>query len=237
MTIPNESLTAFEIARMMDISAVRANSSDQKIIDLVEFAKLHHGYLVSALPSQTAFARSLIGDCPAPRLGGNVGFPSGGQTTSIKVKETQELVEMGADEIDMVINIGAHLSGHSDRVYQDIRAIVDASEGKTVKVILECYYLNDDLIRAGCDLAIKAGAAFVKTGTGWAPTGATLENVALIKDHVGDAIQIKASGGIREAETLMEMYRRGARRFGVSLENASSILESLRCVRQSTRDH
>jgi deoxyribose-phosphate aldolase len=232
MIIPSKSLTALKIAQMIDISAVRANSIDQNIKDVVGFAKQNHCYLVTILPSQTAFTKSLIGNSPSPKLGGNVGFPSGGQTTSIKVQETRELVELGVDEIDMVINISAHLSGRYDQVYRDITAVVEVSDDKPVKVILECYYLNDDQIRRGCDLAIKAGAAFVKTGTGWTPTGATLENVTLIKNHVGDAIQIKASGGIREVDTLLEMYRRGACRFGISLEYASSILASLNRLRQ-----
>jgi deoxyribose-phosphate aldolase len=94
-----------------------------------------------------------------------------------------------------------------------------------VKVILECYYLDDDQIRRGCDLAIAAGARYVKTGTGWAPGGATLENIALIKAHVGDAIGIKAAGGIRSLATLLEMYRLGARRFGIGLSAIGKVLE------------
>jgi deoxyribose-phosphate aldolase len=92
-------------------------------------------------------------------------------------------------------------------------------------VILECHYLSDDEIRRGCELCVEAGAAFVKTSTGWAPTGATPENVALIKSCVGDAIGVKAAGGIRELDTLMEMYRLGARRFGLGLRSAVQILE------------
>ena len=98
-----------------------------------------------------------------------------------------------------------------------------------VKVILECHYLSDDEIRRACELCIEAGAAFVKTSTGWAPTGATLENIALIKSCVGDAIVIKASGGIRGFETLKGMYRRGARRFGIGLRTAAPIFEQ--CIK------
>jgi deoxyribose-phosphate aldolase len=87
--------------------------------------------------------------------------------------------------------------------------------------------LNEAQIRTGCDLAIKAGAAYIKTGTGWTPTGATVENVALIKSHVGDAIHIKASGGIRGLESLLALYRLGARRFGISSTSAAKILQSL----------
>lgn len=212
------------IAQMIDISAVRADSSDEKIKEVVQRAKKYNCYLVTILPSQTLLAKEYLKNCTSPKLGGNVGFPSGGQTTMIKVKETRELVEFGVDEIDMVIDIAAHLSGRYEHVYDDIFAVVEAAEERPVKVILECNYLNDKQIRIGCDLIIKAGAAFVKTGTGWTPTGATLENIELIKNHVGDRIKIKASGGIRSIEMLLELYKRGATRFGISLTSASRIL-------------
>lgn len=226
MEHPNASLTYEGIAQMIDISAVRADSSDNRIEELVKTARDRRCYLVTVLPSQTLRTKSLLKDSPV-KLGGNVGFPSGGQTTAIKVKETGELVRMGVDEVDMVIDVAALLSGRSNDVCDQISAVVAASEGRPVKVILECFYLNDDQIRLGCDLAIKAGAAYVKTGTGWTPTGATLENIALIKHHVGNTIKIKASGGIRDVETLLEMYRRGASRFGISVASAARILSTL----------
>ncbi len=219
-------LTVRDIAQMIDISAVRADSIDDKIADVVQRARKYNCYLVTILPSQTSRAKSLLKGSDTPKLGGNVGFPSGGQTTHIKVEEARELIGMGVDEIDMVINIAAHLSGRYDDVYNDIKSVVDASGNKPVKVILECSYLNNTQILKACDLVMKAGAAFVKTGTGWTPSGATLENVKLMKDHVGDRVKIKASGGIRSIDTLVEMYRRGASRFGISLNSATRILES-----------
>ena len=217
-------LSRADLCRMLDISAVKTDSKDQDIEDVIRYAMELDCYLVTILPAQTQLAKMLLKDKHSPKLGGNVGFPSGGQTTSIKVKETLELLTMGVDEIDMVIDVAALLSGRSDDVYQEIYEIVQAAESKPVKVILECHYLNDKFIRIGCDQAIKAGATFVKTGTGWAPTGATLENVTLIKKHVGDAIKIKASGGIRGFDTMVEMYRRGASRFGISMNSAINIL-------------
>jgi deoxyribose-phosphate aldolase len=219
-------LSPQDIAQMIDISAVRADSVDKKIEEVVRRAKTYGCYLVTILPSQTLRAKALLMDCDFPKIGGNVGFPSGGQTTKVKVVETHELIEMGVDEIDMVIDIAAHLSGRYEDVLNDMRAVVNAAEGRPVKTILECNYLNNDQIRMGCDLAIKAGATFVKTGTGWTPTGATLENIELIKTHVGDEIRIKASGGIRNVDMLVEMYRRGATRFGISLASASKILDA-----------
>ena len=129
-------------------------------------------------------------------LGGCVGFPSGGVTTTVKVFETCEQVQTGNAEIDMMINLGQLLSGRVDVGRGEIRAVVATAAPRPVKVILECHYLNADQIRTACDLCIQAAAHFVKTGTGWAPTGATLDNISLIKAHVGDAIAIKAAGGV-----------------------------------------
>jgi deoxyribose-phosphate aldolase len=219
-------LSVRDIAQMIDISAVRADSTDDKVKEAVQKAKKYQCYLVTILPAQTFRAKTLLAGVTSPKLGGNVGFPSGGQTTAIKVQETRELIGLGVDEIDMVINVAAHLSGRYDDVYNDMKAVVDASEDKPVKMILECNYLNNNQILKACDLAIKAGAAFAKTGTGWTPSGATLENVELIKKHIGDRISIKASGGIRSLETLLAMYKRGASRFGISVSSATRILES-----------
>jgi deoxyribose-phosphate aldolase len=226
------SLSNYEIAQRIDLSAVRANDDEQSIRALVATARKYHCYLVTVLPSQILLVTALLRDAGAEgssiAIGGNVGFPSGGQSTRIKAAETRELIHLGCNEIDMVINIAWLLSGRDDYVLQDILGVVDTAKeivpGTLVKVILECHHLNPDQIRLGCDLCIEAGADFVKTGTGWAPTGATLENIALIKAHVGNAIAIKASGGIRNKEMLLEMYRLGATRFGIGLRWVDKIL-------------
>lgn len=224
---------ADDIAQMIDISAVRINSTDDEILKMVEAAHTYHCYLVTVLPSQTKLIKHILNQISnPPKLGGNVGFPSGGETTPIKVAAAKELLQIGVDEIDMVINVAALLSGRYNDVFNDIAGVVKTAAEIPVKVILECHYLNDDQIRIGCDLAIKAGAGFIKTGTGWAPSGATLENVSLIKDHVGDAIKIKASGGIREVKTLLRMYQSGASRFGISAASAVNILEELNLLTQ-----
>jgi deoxyribose-phosphate aldolase len=226
------SLSNFEIAQRIDLSAVHAEDDEPTIRALVNAACKYQCHLVTILPSQTLLVKALLSDAgqngSSILVGGNVGFPSGGQSTPIKAAETRELVTMGCGEIDMVINIAWLLSGRDDTVLQDIRGVVETAKeivpGTVVKVILECHHLNADQIRRGCDLCVDAGADFVKTGTGWAPTGATLENIALIKAHVGNAIAIKASGGIRNKETLLEMHRLGAIRFGVGLRWIDDIL-------------
>ncbi len=224
-------LTSFDIAQKIDLSAVRAEDGETSIRGLVAAARKYRCHLVTILPSQTILVKTLLqketSDGLHIAIGGNVGFPSGGQSTRIKAAETRELVHLGCDEIDMVINIAWLLSGRDDYVLQDILGVVDTAKeivpGTLVKVILECHYLTPDLIRRGCDLCIEAGADFVKTGTGWTPTGATLDNISLIKAHVGNSIQIKASGGIRDRHTLLEMHRLGATRFGIGLSWVDAI--------------
>lgn len=215
---------------MIDLSAVRPESDDDGVRAVVEAARKYGCGLVSVLPAQTALTRRLLDALDGPpliRLGGNVGFPSGGQTTAMKAAETHELVSLGCEEIDMVVNMAALRSSRDADTLADIRAVVDASAGVPVKVILECHYLTAGQIRTGCDLAIEAGAAFVKTGTGWAPTGATPMRISIIKKHVGDRIQIKAAGGIRSLDAILEMYELGARRFGISVRTGAPILAEL----------
>jgi deoxyribose-phosphate aldolase len=219
------SFTDQEIARMVDLTAVRADTDEAEVRALAVAAKGHRPMCVCTLPSFTPLMRDLLADAPDVRVVGAVGFPSGGNTTTIKIAEARELLGMGCSELDMVINVGLLRSGAYQRVLDDMRAVVDIADGAPVKVILECHYLSDDQIRVGCELCIQAGASFVKTSTGWAPTGATLENVALIKSCVGDAIAIKAAGGIRSLDMVLEMYRLGARRFGIGLGSAIQIFE------------
>ena len=135
------------------------------------------------------------------------------------------MVALGCGEIDMVLNVGLLRSGELAEVAGDIQAVVQAAKPLPVKVIIEVAYLNPDEVKQACELCIAAGAAFVKTGTGWAEKGTTVEDIRLIKSIVGDRIKIKASGGIRDLPTLVEMYRQGARRFGVNLRSGKKILD------------
>ena len=227
---------AAEICRMIDVSAVRPEDSEQEVRSMAATAVEHRCAAVFALPAWTPLVMQLLRGTTAVAVGGAIGFPSGGQTTRTKVLETKELLELGCTEFDMVINIGKLISGRRDEVRQDIRSVVAEAQAFPVKVILECHYLSYDQILSGCDAAIEAGAAWVKTGTGLAPSGATLENIALIKRHVGDTIGVKAAGGVRGLETLMEMYRRGARRFGLSWKGAVKMLEQAQALQPSVME-
>ncbi|NLI90139.1 MAG: deoxyribose-phosphate aldolase [Epulopiscium sp.] len=145
-----------------------------------------------------------------------VGFPLGSMLTKAKAFETEEAVRLGAEEVDMVINISALKDKDYDYVYEDIKAVVDAAGDAVVKVIIEACLLTDDEKVKVCELAVKAGADFVKTSTGFSTGGATLEDVALMKKTVGDKALVKASGGVRTLEDAKAMIEAGADRIGTS---------------------
>ncbi|HVO18669.1 MAG TPA: deoxyribose-phosphate aldolase [Anaeromyxobacter sp.] len=217
-------LTPQKLARMIDISAVRAQHGEREILEMVHRAKEHRFIAVHVLPSWVRFLREQLQGDRDILVGAPVGFPSGGHTTAIKVAEARQLIADGVQELDMVINIGKLRSGRIDEVREDIRAVVEAADPLPVKTILEVHHLSPDEIRRACDQAIAAGAAFIKTSTGWAPSGATLESVRLITAHVGSAIEVKAAGSIRNLDTVVAMLRMGVSRFGVNLDSSVEIL-------------
>ncbi|NCB63930.1 MAG: deoxyribose-phosphate aldolase [Clostridia bacterium] len=145
-----------------------------------------------------------------------VGFPLGAMHTSAKAFETKSAVEAGAAEVDMVLNLGCLKGKDYDAVEEDIRAVVQAAKGAKVKVIIETCLLTEDEKRTACTLAVRAGADFVKTSTGFSTGGATAEDVALMRATVGGHCQVKASGGIRTPEQLRAMLDAGADRIGAS---------------------
>jgi deoxyribose-phosphate aldolase len=145
-----------------------------------------------------------------------VGFPLGAALTSSKVFETQEAVRLGAREIDMVINVGALKDFDDKFVQEDIRAVVEAAKPYPVKVILETSLLNSDEKVRACKLAKAAQAAFVKTSTGFTSSGATVEDIQLMRETVGSEMGVKASGGVRTTEDALKMLQAGANRIGAS---------------------
>ena len=217
-------LTVKQLARMLDLSAVRADVDLAEVRRLAEAARQYRCVAAFVLPCHLPALKTLLADAPDVGVGGVVGFPSGAHTTAIKVAEAREQLTAGAGELDMVLNVGMLRSGRDAYVANDIRAVVEAAGAVPVKVILEAHHLNDSEIVRGSQLAVRSGAAFVKTGTGWAPTGATLHNVRLIKSAVGDAAQVKAAGGVRDLKTVVELMRSGATRFGVGLTSGLQIL-------------
>lgn len=218
-------MTAQELAKLIDISAVRSDSTVEEIRQAAELAKRYGCIGVFVLPAHTP---SLIEQLAGSSVfaGGVVGFPGGGETTAIKAAATGELIRMGCREIDMVNNLAWLKAGKKELYRRDVGAVVEAAAGRPVKVILECHWLTEAEIVRACEWCAESGAAWVKTGTGWAPTGATLENVTLMKSTVGERCQVKAAGGVRDLETLVAMYARGVRRFGIGARTAQTILET-----------
>ena len=146
-----------------------------------------------------------------------IGFPLGANTTESKVFEARQAIENGAQEIDMVMNIGAFKGGQYSIVEEDIANIVKVAKGKAlVKVILECCLLTDQEKIKACEIAVRAGVNFVKTSTGFSSGGATIQDVKLMRRAVGDEIGVKASGGIRDYDTAIAMIEAGANRIGAS---------------------
>jgi deoxyribose-phosphate aldolase len=219
-------LTATDIAKMIDLSCVRTTSNKTDIAEMVTAARRYGFGQVSVLQCFIPYTKQLLADAPQIRVIGNVSFPSGSDSTTLKVFQTREMLAAGCDEIDMVINVGRLRSGELQEVEQDVRAVVETARPLPVKVIIEIMYLTQAEVEQACHICVKTGAAFVKTGSGWANRGTTLADVQLVKSIVGERIQIKASGGIRDLAGLAAMYRAGARRFGINLKSGIEIVEN-----------
>lgn len=216
--------TSQEIARLIDISAVRADSTRQDVEDIIAGALKYNFICVFPMPGLLPVVFDKLKGHPQIGIGGVVGFPSGGETTESKLAQAQELKKAGCTEIDMVLNIGKLKSGMSDNVADEIRRIKAVVSPLPLKVIIEVVLLTDEEIRIASSIILKAGADYIKTGTGWAGA-TTLHHIHLIKDTVGEAIRLKVAGGVRTLDTLLEMYRMGVSRFGIGYKSALSIME------------
>ena len=214
-----------EIARMIDISTVKAEATVKEIEYMASVAKEYKFICAFAMPCFTQRLVELLSDEKEVKVGGVVGFPSGADTTSVKIATAREMMAAGVDELDMVINVGKLKSGLYDEVYNDIHSVVETAGSMPVKCILEIAHLTDDEIRRGASLAVRAGVTYVKTGTGWAHKPTTVETIKLIKSEIGDSALIKAAGGVRDLDTLLAMYAAGASRFGIGINSALSIMK------------
>lgn len=219
-------LTQSQLAKYMDHTLLKADTTLDGIDRVVAEAKQFGCASVCVNPFWVPYvARLLDGSDVATCT--VVGFPLGASSTASKVFETTDAIANGADEIDMVINIGELKAGHAELVREDIRAVAEATHagGKLLKVIIECCLLTDDEKRLACLLCAEAGADFVKTSTGFSTGGATVSDVALMRECVGPDFGVKAAGGIRTLADAYAMIEAGASRLGVSA--AASILAEL----------
>ncbi len=212
---PDTIRTSADIAPYIDHTLLKPEASREDVVKLAEEARKYGFATVCVNSSQVATAaRILSGSKTVPIA--VVGFPLGAALPNAKAFEAREAIRCGAREIDMVINIGALKARDYALVFKDIAQVVDASRPHPVKVILETSQLTLEEKISACALSKAAGAAFVKTSTGFSSGGATAEDVALMRKVVGDDVGVKASGGIRSSEDAMKMIQAGANRLGAS---------------------
>lgn len=206
-----------DIAQMIDHSLLRPELTDEDIRKGCEVARKYKAATVCCVPSEVAQVKELLKGCDV-KTTTVVGFPHGYNKTETKVFEAEQAIKDGATELDMVLNIGRLLSGDYDYVKKDIHAVVEAAHRHNVlvKVIFENYYLTDEQKKITCRLAEEAGVDFVKTSTGFAGGGATLEDLRLMRDNVSGKVQVKAAGGVRDLEMALKVRQIGCTRFGAT---------------------
>ena len=220
-------LTYEDVARTIDHSLLRPELDDKFITEGCELAAKYMVASVCCRPADVRRAVELLAGTGVA-VGTVVGFPHGGTTTEVKVFEAEQALRDGATELDMVINIGALRSGRDAYVRDEIAAIVKVAHaaGAIVKVILENAYLDDDQKVRGCKLAEAAGADFVKTSTGFAPTGATHDDLVLMRRSVSPHVGVKAAGGVRTLDGLLAVMELGVTRIGAT--QTAAILDDFR---------
>ncbi|MBL7574846.1 deoxyribose-phosphate aldolase [Peptoniphilus asaccharolyticus DSM 20463] len=200
--------------KYIDHTLLKPEATKEAILKLIDEAKQYDFCSVCINPAWVSLAAKELKDTDV-KVCTVIGFDLGATTTASKAFETANAVENGADEVDMVINVGFLKSKEYDLVKEDIAEVVKAANGKIVKVIIETCLLTDEEIVKVCQLSKEAGADFVKTSTGFNSGGATVEDVKLMKETVGEML-VKASGGIRDLDTALKMIEAGADRLGVS---------------------
>lgn len=205
-----------DILGMIDHTLLKPDATKDMIKTLCEEAAEYKFAAVCVNPYYVKLCKEILNDTDV-KVVTVIGFPLGANTKEVKAYETQDAINNGADEIDMVINIGALKFKDYKTVKEDIEAVVDVAKGKAiVKVIIETCLLTDDEKVKACELSMEAGADFVKTSTGFSTGGANIEDVKLMKSIVGDKLGVKASGGVREIDTAKKMVEAGATRLGTS---------------------
>ena len=204
------------ISSMIDHTLLKPDATKEDIKKLCDEAKEYKFFSVCINPQYVRLAKKCLNGSNV-KVATVIGFPLGSSTKDVKAFEAQDAINNGADELDMVINIGALKDKEYDTVRDDIKTVVTTAKGKAlVKVIIETCLLGKEEKIAACKLALEAGADFVKTSTGFSTSGAKIEDIKLMKEVVKDKMGIKASGGIRDTKTALAMIEAGATRIGAS---------------------
>ena len=216
-TLNSKTITYDQLAKVIDHSLLRPELTDQDVIDGCELAAKYHTATVCVKPCHVKLATAVLKGTDV-KVSTVVGFPHGSNLTATKVAEAQAAMDEGAVELDMVLNIGLLRSGCADEVRADIQAVCEVAHarGAKVKVIFENAYLNDDQKILACHLSEAAGADWVKTSTGFAPSGATLEDLRLMRANVSPKVQVKAAGGVRTLDSLLAVIDAGVTRCGAT---------------------
>lgn len=204
-----------KLNQYMDHTLLKPEATKEQVEQLIQEAKDYNFKSVCINPTWVSLASELLQDTDV-KVCTVIGFPLGANTSETKAFETKDAVKNGANEVDMVINIGALKAGDDQKVFEDIQAVVKASDDALVKVIIETCLLTDDEKRRACQLAKKAGADFVKTSTGFSTGGAKVEDIQLMRETVGETMGVKASGGVHTYDEAVAMIEAGATRIGAS---------------------
>ena len=209
--------TYLDLAKMIDHSLLRPELTQDQVFEGCRIARQYDVASVTVRPSDVDLAVAWMSGSGAP-VGSVAGFPHGSQTTSVKLYEARDLLRRGAREIDMVLNIGKLISRQFQHVETEIQQMAAACHegGAILKVIFENAYLTDELKIVACKISTRARADFVKTSTGFAPSGYTLEDLRLMRAHAGPEVQVKAAGGVRTLEKALEVRQAGCSRFGAT---------------------
>ena len=205
----------YNIAKYIDHTVLKATTTSKEVEKLCLEAKEYGFYSVCVNGCFVKECKELLKDSDV-KIAAVVGFPLGAMTKTAKVFEAREAIANGANEIDMVINVGKLIEGDSKYVEDEIREIKEAIGKNVLKVIIETCYLNEEQKMLACELSLNANADFVKTSTGFGTAGATFEDVILMKKMVGDNAEVKASGGVKSYETAEKYIELGATRLGTS---------------------
>ena len=215
--LSSETITYEQLAKTIDHSLLKPQLNEEDVIEGCKLAHKYHTATVCVKPCHVKLAAEELKDSDVV-ISTVIGFPHGSNRTAVKVKEAELALDDGAKELDMVLNIGQLRSGKFDDVRGDIKAVCDVAHerGAKVKVILENAYLTDEEKVTACKLCEEAGADWVKTSTGFAPSGATLEDLRLMRETVSEKVQVKAAGGVRTLDAILPVIDIGCTRVGAT---------------------
>lgn len=217
-------ITYAEFAKMIDASSLKLDTSYADFHALVDACKKYSFGCAFIWPAYYPEMREAL-QGTVTEFGTSLSFPSGQESTEIKVQQARLFTSLGAAQVDMVMNVGWLKSGRYDQVKSDIAAVRDATKYTSLKVIIEAMLLTDEEIAKASEIVADCGANYVKSGTGFSADPTTLHHIAIMKKTVGDRCKIKAAGGVRSLDTLAKLYALGVTRFGIGYKSAITIAE------------